>query len=582
MNRRSFLRTLGLGTAALTLFSVAGLAREPETGLSTVASAEEENLKPDEVSGAGRPNVLLILADDMGFSDAGCYGGDIRTPNLDALAANGVRFTQHYSTGRCWPSRACILTGYYAQHIRRDGAPEIGMGERPAWARLLPDLLKPLGYHSYHSGKWHIDGDPMDNGFERSWGGERSGCDWNRFFSSGIWEEDGVKAPGGRTGEGYYSTVAIADHAIQCLKLHKKHLGNPSTGSEQGAPFFSYVAFYSPHFPLHALRKDIATYRDTYQEGWDVMRKRRWERMKKMGIINCPLSERDEKIIPSWNFTPEQLKTQIGQGEAPFAVAWDTLTDQQKKFQATKMAIHAAMITRMDMEIGRIVQQLKNMGAYENTLILFASDNGASAEQIIRGDKHDKSAPLGSAKTFLCLGPGWSTVANAPLRLHKHWNHEGGISSPLIAHWPKGIPDKGELRHDPTHFIDIPPTIMELAGGSWPRIRNGITTPPTPGKSLLPAFASNGAVQHESLWWCHKGNRAIRMGDWKLTMRVGSRKWELYNVKVDRSEMNDLSAKYPDKTMMLADRWQAILDGFIKDLAVSESEAVGNGKEIKG
>jgi arylsulfatase A-like enzyme len=240
------------------------------------------------------------------------------------------------------------------------------------------------------------------------------------------------------------------------------------------------------------------------------------------------------------------------------------------------------MITRMDMEIGRIVQQLKNMGAYENTLILFASDNGASAEQIIRGDKHDNSAPLGSAKTFLCLGPGWSTVANAPLRLHKHWNHEGGISSPLIAHWPKGIQDKGELRHDPTHFIDIPPTIMELAGGSWPRIRNGITTPPTPGKSLLPAFASNGAVQHESLWWCHKGNRAIRMGDWKLTMRVGSKKWELYNVKVDRSEMNDLSAKYPDKTMMLAGRWQAILDGFIKDLAISESEAVGNGKEIKG
>ncbi len=582
MNRRSFLRTLGLGTAALTLSSVAGLAREPETGLSSGASAEAENLKPDETSGAGRPNVLLILADDMGFSDAGCYGGDIRTPNLDALAANGVRFTQHYSTGRCWPSRACILTGYYAQHIRRDGAPGIGMGKRPAWAQLLPDLLKSLGYHSYHSGKWHIDGDPMDNGFERSWGGERSGCDWNRFFSSGIWEEDGVKAPGGRTGEGYYSTVAIADHAIQCLKLHKKHLGNPSTGSGQGAPFFSYVAFYSPHFPLHALRKDIATYRDTYQEGWDVMRKRRWERMKKMGIINCPLSERDEKIIPSWNFTPEQLKTQIGQGEAPFAVAWDTLTYQQKKFQATKMAIHAAMITRMDMEIGRIVQQLKNMGAYENTLILFASDNGASAEQIIRGDKHDKSAPLGSARTFLCLGPGWSTVANAPLRLHKYWNHEGGISSPLIAHWPKGISDKGELRHDPTHFIDIPPTIMELAGGSWPRIRNGITTPPTPGKSLLPAFASNGAVQHESLWWCHKGNRAIRMGDWKLTMRVGSKKWELYNVKVDRSEMNDLSAKYPDKTMMLAGRWQAILDGFIKDLAVSESEAVGNGKEIKG
>jgi arylsulfatase A-like enzyme len=298
-----------------------------------------------------------------------------------------------------------------------------------------------------------------------------------------------------------------------------------------------------------------------------------------MGIIHCPLSQRDEKIIPGWNLKPEKLEEQIGPGEAPFAVAWNTLTDQQQKLQATKMAIHAAMITRMDMEIGRIVQQLKDTDAYDNTLILFASDNGASAEQIIRGDKHDKSAPPGSAKSYLCLGPGWSTVANTPLRLHKHWNHEGGISSPLIVHWPKGITAKGELRHDPSHFIDIAPTIVELAGGSWPKTRNGAAVPPTPGISLVPALAKDAVVQHEVLWWCHQGNQAIRMGDWKLSMRVGSKKWELYNLKTDRCEMNDLAAKHPDKAKELADRWQAILDGFIKDLGAPGEKKTATGRK---
>jgi len=503
----------------------------------------------------------------MGYSDAGCYGGEIRTPNLDALAAGGLRFTQHYSTGRCWPSRACIQTGYYAQQVRRDSAPGIRMGSRPAWAPLLAEHIKPLGYHSYHSGKWHIDGNAKDNGFERSWGAQRGGCDWDRFFASGIWEEDGVRAPGDQIGEGYYSTIAIADHAIQCLKSHRKHHGD--------APFFSYVAFYSPHFPLHALQRDIDLYRETYGEGWDVMRRRRWERMTEKGIISCPLSARDEQIIPSWNLKPDKLREQIGPGEAPFAVAWDSLTDEQKKFQATKMAIHAAMITRMDMEIGRIVGQLRAMDALENTLIMFVSDNGASAEQIIRGDRHDKSALPGSAKSYLCLGPGWSTVANAPMRLHKHWNHEGGISSPFIVHWPKGIAARGELRHNPTHFIDVAPTVVAVAGGSWPTTRNGVAVPPTPGISLLPAFAEDGTVNHEALWWCHHGNQAIRMGDWKLSMRVGSKQWELYNLKTDRCEMNDLAAKQPEKRKELAERWQAILDGFIRDLGTSGSRPRG-------
>jgi arylsulfatase len=367
-----------------------------------------------------------------------------------------------------------------------------------------------------------------------------------------------LKAPGGRTAEGYYSTVAIADHAIQCLKLHKRQHGK--------APFFQYVAFYSPHFPLHALRDDIAAYRDRYREGWDVCRKRRWERMRQMGIVNCLLSQREENIVPGWNLKPEQLKERIGPGEVSHAVAWETLSDQQKTFQATKMAIHAAMITRMDAEIGRLVSQLKKMGAYENTLILFMSDNGASAEQIIRGDLHDPAAPAGSAKSYLCLGPGWSTAANTPMRLHKHWNHEGGIASPLIVQWPRGISATGELRHSPTHFIDVAPTILAAAGGSWPKMRNGAPVPARPGKSLLPEFEKNGSVQRELLWWCHSGHRAIRMGNWKLVWRQQRKKWELYDLRTDRSETADLSKKDPQRVKMMADRWQATLAGFVKDL----------------
>jgi arylsulfatase A-like enzyme len=511
---------------------------------------------------AQKTNILLIMADDMGYSDAECYGGEVRTPNLSRLATQGIRFTQHYSTGRCWPSRACILTGYYAQQIRRDSLPGIKRGTRPPWAPLLPQRLRPLGYHAYHSGKWHIDGTPQAGGFERSWGGEKSGCDWDRFFESKPWIEDGVAAPT-KSGQTYYSTIAIADHAIQCLRLHQKKHGS--------APFFQYVAFYSPHFPLHALQKDIDAYGNSYGVGWDVIRQRRWQRMRDMGIINCALSEPDTETIPRWNLKPDQLATRIGPGEASRAVPWDSLTETQRRFQAKKMAIHAAMITRMDLEIGRILQQLKDMNAFDNTLILFASDNGASAEQIIRGDNHDPNVPPGSAGSYLCLGPGWSTAANTPFRLHKHWNHEGGISSPLIAHWPQGISAQGELRRDPSHFIDIAPTILELAGVTQAQASNRATGPTRPGQSLIPAFARNGSIQHKQLWWCHADNRAIRQGDWKLSAKDGRNgKWELYNLKQDRCEINNLATAHPDKVTHLARTWEDMAARFRRDLKEDE------------
>ena len=510
-----------------------------------------------------RPNVLLILADDMGFSDAGCYGGEIHTPSIDLLARGGLQFTQHYSTGRCWPSRAALLTGYYPQQVQRDSVRDIERGVRPEWARLLPDLLEPHGYKSYHSGKWHLDGKPTDNGFDRSWGSQKHhGVDDDRYFSTPGWKEDELEREVAE-GEEYYSTVALVDHAVACLRLHeKKH-------KEQ--PFFQYLAFYSPHFPLHALKVDIDRYRDLYKKGWDAVREERLQRMKEKGIIHTELSSREESIVPRWNLSQEELEEEIGPGEVARAVAWDTLTSEQKDYQATKMAIHAAMIARMDEEIGRVIEQLRKMEAYKNTVIFFASDNGASAEQIIRGDMHDKEAPLGSAKSYVCLGPGWSTAANTPFKLHKHWNHEGGIASPLVVHWPEGIQARGELRTDVSHFIDIAPTILELAGGTWPKQTDrGTAVPRAPGISLVDTFERNGSTQHGSLWWFHEGNRALRRGKWKISAKSETKKesgpWELYNLETDRAEMQNLAEKYPEKVKELATEWERTVEGFRRDL----------------
>ena len=280
-----------------------------------------------------------------------------------------------------------------------------------------------------------------------------------------------------------------------------------------------------------------------------------------MGIVKCQLSERDEKTIPSWNLPEETLEQKIGPGEVSHAVAWKSLTDEEKEFQATKMAIHAAMIDRMDREIGRIIDQLKKMGALDNTLIMFASDNGASAEQIIRGDNHNRSAPLGSAQSYLCLGPGWSTAANTPFRLHKSWVHEGGIATPFIVSWPKEIKAHGQLRNDPAHLIDIAPTIMELAGGKWPKVYDGKPMPNSPGISLVPAFEHDGLIKHDYLFWLHDNNRAIRVGNWKLVAQK-NQTWELYDLNSDRSETKNLANEYPDKVNELTNLWDRCVEEY--------------------
>ncbi|MDA1052872.1 MAG: arylsulfatase [Planctomycetota bacterium] len=509
-------------------------------------------LVPLSVAAAKPPNVLLIMADDLGYSDLGCYGSEIETPNLDSLAANGLQFTQFYNTGRCWPTRGALLTGYYAQQIRRDtvpGIPSGGRGVRPDWARLVPEMLKPLGYRSYHTGKWHIDGRPLENGFDRSYYLQDQG----RFFNPKVHWEDDQKLPPIEPDSGFYGTTALADHAVKILKEHAEQYADQ--------PFFHYLAFTAPHFPLHALPEDIARYRDRYLDGWEKTRAARWERMQDRGIVSAKLSDVELEVGPPYHF-PDALE-KLGPGEVNRPVPWDSLADEQRRFQATKMALHAAMIDRVDRETGRVLDQLRAMDAFDNTLIFFLSDNGASAEIMVRDDGHDPDASPGSAATYLCLGPGWSTCSNTPFRRHKTWVHEGGIATPLIAHWPQGIKARGELRRNVGHVIDIVPTILEVTGAKRFTTWNDRPVPMPPGRSLLPTFAADGTVTRDYLWWSHEGNRAIRVDDWKLVAAGKDGPWELFDLGIDRTETHDLVDEYPAKAEELARLWSQHESEFI-------------------
>ena len=469
---------------------------------------------------AAKPNIILIMADDMGFSDLGCYGSEIATPNIDKLAAGGVRFTQFYNTARCCPTRAALLTGLYPHQagvghmVENKGKPgyEGRLNDRCV---TIAEALKPAGYRTYLSGKWHVGEArphwPFDRGFERSYSLVSGGTNYFRLDPNRILARDGEKIT---PPADWYVTDAITDNAVTFLSEHGK----------SDKPFFMYVAYTAPHWPLHAHPQDIAKYRGKYKAGWDALRKARHQKMIEMGIVDAkwPLTPRD-KGVPAW----ESAKNHDD---------WDL-----------RMAVYAAQIDRMDQGIGKILAQVKAMNAEPNTLVLFLADNGGCAEIIDRGKE---GVPAGPADSFLSYGVGWANASNTPFRLYKHWVHEGGISTPLIAHWPATI-QKSALTAQPGHLIDLMATCLDVAGAEYPKTFKDKPITPLEGKSLLPIFQGKTRPGHEAIYWEHEGNRAVRQGKWKLVARHKG-DWELYDLEADRTELADQAAKQPEKVKELA------------------------------
>ena len=478
---------------------------------------------------APRPNIVLIMADDMGFSDLGCYGSEIATPNLDRLAAGGLRFTQFYNTSRCCPTRASLLTGLYPHQAGMGGMVDKRC-MRPAGPYMgylndrcvtIAEVLKPAGYHVLMSGKWHV-GEcqphwPTDRGFDRYFGLISGASNYFRLDPGRKMAMD--DKPYDPEGEKFYMTDAFTDYAIRFLD------GTKGTGR----PFFLYLAFTCPHWPLHAWPEDIAKYRAKYMGGWEALRKTRHKRMIQLGLVD-----------PTWRLSPL---------DAP---PWDAVED--KEGANLKMAVYAAQIDRMDQNIGRLLAKLKELGVQNNTLILFLADNGGCHEEIRRGDK---SVPPGPKEGFHSYGRNWANASNTPFRRYKHWVHEGGIATPLIAWWPDVIKHPGAITSQVGHVIDLMTTCADVAGGEYPATRNGRNIVPLEGKSLLPIFRGHQREPHEALYWEHEGNRAVRQGKWKLVAVKGG-PWELYDVETDRTELNDLSRRNPEKAAELAalyDRW---------------------------
>lgn len=495
------------------------------------------------LNAADKPNILYILADDLGFSDLGCFGGEIETPVLDSLAEGGVRLTQFYNTGRCCPSRAAILTGQYPHRVGLGHMTTNDLG-RPGYrgvvsskAQTIAQVLKPAGYRSFIAGKWHLGTpDPTGNGFEEFYGTLVSA---KRFFDP----DHLVRFPEGRQARQYpegefYATDAVTDHALDFLKLARE---------TPDQPWFLYLAYHAPHFPLHAPKQDIDKYADRYHGGWDQLRNERLERMKEMGIVAA-----DTRL------TPRSTWQNYGETKTGTNPAWDDLPEVRRLDLARRMAIFAAMVDRMDAQLGRVIEDLKAAGEFGNTLIVFTSDNGAcfewdpfgfdiksSNENILHiGDMLDE---MGTPGTFHSVGSGWANAGNTPWRMYKHFVHEGGIASPGIVHWPDGLRVKaGTIIHDPCHIIDLLPTAIAVSGAEY------IGTLSLPGVDLINQLNNGGAER--TLFFEHQGHRAVREGNWKL-VAFDDKPWELYDFSVDRAELNDLSKTHPEKVKIMEAAW---------------------------
>ncbi|MDF1659890.1 MAG: arylsulfatase, partial [Verrucomicrobiales bacterium] len=484
-------------------------------------------------------------ADDLGFSDLGCYGGEIETPILDSLAADGVRLTQFYNTGRCCPSRASILTGQYPHkvglgHMTQDIGHPGFRGSVSDEAKTIAQVLAPAGYRSYISGKWHLGtDDPTQHGFEEFYGTLTSA---KRFFDpTHLFRMPEGRLPREYSEGEFYATDAVTDHAIDFLNLARE---------TPDQPWFLYLAYHAPHFPLHAPKKEINKYAERYLAGWDVIREERLERMIQEGLVP------DLTLL-----TPRSDYWNYGETEKGTNPAWEDLSEERQLDLARRMAIYAAMVDRMDQQIGRLVDDLEAQGEFENTVIIFTSDNGACAEWDPRGFDVKSSnhnilhtgedlEKMGGPDTYHSAGSGWANAANTPWRLYKHFNHEGGIASPCIVHWPAGLPEdlNGSIHDQPAHIIDFMPTALELAGLGTDAA--GEMTPV--GEDLLAQLTSE--TPERPLFFEHEGHRAVREGQWKL-VALDEEDWELYDFTTDRTELNDLADEYPEVVNTLSAKW---------------------------
>ena len=509
-----------------------------------------------------KPNVLLILNDDMGYSDIGCYGGEVETPNLDRMAANGLRFSQFYNTARCSPSRASMLTGLHPHQtgvgiLTYDSGPEGYAGNLNQRCVTIPQALKASGYKTYMSGKWHVassltkptDTWPLQRGFDEFFGtiiGAGSFYDPNTLTRGNANAEHEARA------EGFFYTDAISDQAVAYIEQHAK--------AHPDQPFFEYVAYTAPHWPLHAHEADIARYKGRFDRGWDALREERLEKLVASGLLKdtWKLTERD----------PSQPPWSEAQADEQFR-AWTLRC----------MEVYAAQIDRMDQGIGRIIAALEKTGQLDNTVFIFLADNGACAEDIPEGVSidelvsklmiaraetrsgepvhfgNDPSRMPGPENTYQSYGTAWANLSNAPFRLYKHWIHEGGIATPLIIHWPRGIGERGGIRHAPGYLPDIMATILDITGTAYPATFEGRPIDPIEGQSLLPVFAQDGGTR-APMFWEHEGNAAVRIGQWKLVKRY-PRPWELYDLEADRTELHDLAARHPERVADMAGQYDA-------------------------
>ena len=472
-------------------------------------------------AGAERPNILLIMADDLGFSDLGCYGSEIQTPNLDRLAQSGLRFTQFYNTAKCHSSRVSLLAGLYCDQA---GSESLSRGA------TIAELLGSAGYFTAMSGKWHLSKQPTDFGFDRYWG-HLSGA-VNFFVGDNSFRLNGEKweVPKTLNGKPFYTTHAMTDFALNFL----------DEARQSQKPFFLYVAYNAPHYPLQAPEKDVLKYDGQYDQGWDALRKQRHQRQLASGLLPA-----------RWKLSPRP----------DHVPAWNDVESSEKSWEADRMEVFAAMVDVLDQNIGRLVQKLKDQGVYDNTLILFCADNGACPFERTRGRYLKPWDP----DSYWTYDASWAHAGNTPFRLYKQNQHEGGISSPMIAHWPKGLKlkssegirtlnDGSVVTDQPAHLIDVMATAIELGDAEYPSQVGERKIDPLMGKSLAPIFEGNKREPHETLYFHFGNDRALRQGPWKLaSAKLGS--WELYNLDEDRTELNDLSKRHPERVEAMASEW---------------------------